>query len=96
MIFMDYYMSGVARCRLGTETVRELRTRRADTTIIAGLNANDLESAFIEAFANAFTIHANQRHSKKNYYEDGNGGLQSLHVTIKYATDLTRYERNRD
>jgi CheY-like chemotaxis protein len=55
LIFMDQYMSGVERCMLGTETVRALRAQGLEC-IITGLSANDLESAFIEAGANAFTM----------------------------------------
>jgi CheY-like chemotaxis protein len=55
LIFMDQYMSGVERCMLGTEAVRALRASGVEC-IITGLSANDLESAFIDAGANAFTM----------------------------------------
>ena len=55
VIFMDQYMPGVEKTLLGTETVRELRTKGV-SSIICGLSANDMEGPFLTAGADAFTI----------------------------------------
>jgi CheY-like chemotaxis protein len=55
LIFMDMYMASVEKQLLGTETVRELRAQGV-TCRICGLSANDKETEFLEAGANAFTF----------------------------------------
>jgi len=55
LIFMDMYMASVEKQLLGTETVRELRARGV-TCRICGLSANDKETEFLEAGADAFTF----------------------------------------
>jgi CheY-like chemotaxis protein len=55
LIFMDMYMASVQKQLLGTETVQELRNRGV-TSRICGLSANDKESEFLEAGADAFTF----------------------------------------
>jgi two-component system, NarL family, sensor histidine kinase EvgS len=53
LIFMDMYMASVEKQLLGTEAVAALRTKGV-TSCICGLSANDKESEFLEAGANAF------------------------------------------
>ncbi|CAB9507914.1 respiration control sensor protein ArcB [Seminavis robusta] len=55
LIFIDQYMSSAEKQLLGTETVRALRSKGV-TSILCGLSANDMESAFLNAGANAFLI----------------------------------------
>lgn len=55
IIFCDQYMTSVEKQLLGTEATRLLR-RKGFKNIICGLSANDMESAFIQAGANAFMI----------------------------------------
>eukprot|EP00977_Amphora_coffeiformis_P002575 scaffold482_cov266-Amphora_coffeaeformis.AAC.38 len=56
IIFMDQYMSSVSKQLLGTETVRALRSNGVTQARICGLSANDMESQFLRAGANAFLI----------------------------------------
>ena len=58
LIFMDMYMASVSKQLLGTETVRAIRARGLlpSTTIICGLSANDMESEFLHAGADAFLM----------------------------------------
>lgn len=53
LIFVDMYMASVEKQLLGTETVAELRNRGIKSRI-CGLSANDKESLFYEAGADAF------------------------------------------
>ena len=53
LIFVDMYMASVEKQLLGTETVSELRNRGIQSRI-CGLSANDKESDFYEAGADAF------------------------------------------
>jgi CheY-like chemotaxis protein len=53
LIFVDMYMASVERQLLGTETVQQLRARCVKSRI-CGLSANDKESEFFDAGANAF------------------------------------------
>lgn len=55
IIFCDQYMTSVEKQLLGTETARLLRSKGYKNTI-CGLSANDMESAFLQAGANAFMI----------------------------------------
>lgn len=55
LIFLDQYMASVEKQLLGTETARELRSMGFQGRI-CGLSANDMESQFLEAGANAFLI----------------------------------------
>jgi signal transduction histidine kinase len=55
LIFMDQYMTSTDRQLTGTETVRELRSRRVNS-IVCGLSANDLQQAFTGAGANYFIM----------------------------------------
>jgi CheY-like chemotaxis protein len=55
LIFMDMYMASVEKQLLGTEAVRELRNRGVDARI-CGLSANDKETEFIQAGADAFSF----------------------------------------
>ena len=55
LIFMDQYMASVDKQLLGTETCRELRARGSGAKI-CGLSANDLETQFVNAGADAFMI----------------------------------------
>jgi CheY-like chemotaxis protein len=55
LIFMDMYMASVEKQLLGTETVVALRRKGIDCRI-CGLSANDKESEFLEAGADAFTF----------------------------------------
>jgi CheY-like chemotaxis protein len=55
IIFMDQYMASVEKQLLGTETVVELRARGVKSRI-CGLSANDKDSEFIEAGADAFIM----------------------------------------
>jgi DNA-binding response OmpR family regulator len=52
---MNMYMASVTKELLGMETVAELRSRGVDCRI-CGLSANDKETAFMEAGADAFTF----------------------------------------
>lgn len=53
LIFCDMYMASVEKQLLGTETVRELRSKGLKCRI-CGLSANDKELEFLEAGADAF------------------------------------------
>jgi CheY-like chemotaxis protein len=53
LIFLDQYMASVEKQLLGTETARALRAKGVDS-FITGLSANDMESPFLQAGANAF------------------------------------------
>jgi signal transduction histidine kinase/CheY-like chemotaxis protein len=53
LIFVDQYMASVEKQLLGTETVRALRASGC-TARICGLSANDIQTAFEDAGANAF------------------------------------------
>lgn len=55
LIFMDQYMASTQKQLLGTETVRELRSRGMNA-IICGLSANDIGSQFMEAGADCFIM----------------------------------------
>ena len=55
LIFMDQYMASVEKQLLGTETCRELRARGFKARL-CGLSANDLETQFLNAGADAFMI----------------------------------------
>ena len=55
VIFMDQYMASIEKQLLGTETVREMRSKGVES-IICGLSANDLEEQFADAGANAFML----------------------------------------
>ena len=55
IIFMDQYMASIEKQLLGTDTVRELRSKGVQS-IICGLSANDLEEQFMDAGANAFML----------------------------------------
>lgn len=55
LIFVDQYMSSAHKQLLGTETVRELRSRGVKS-MIWGLSANDMESAFLAEGANGFMV----------------------------------------
>jgi CheY-like chemotaxis protein len=55
LIFMDQYMTSVEQALKGTETIRALRSKGVDIAV-CGLSANDLESAFLSAGANAFIL----------------------------------------
>eukprot|EP00549_Striatella_unipunctata_P004942 CAMPEP_0118686328 /NCGR_PEP_ID=MMETSP0800-20121206/7749_1 /TAXON_ID=210618 ORGANISM="Striatella unipunctata, Strain CCMP2910" /NCGR_SAMPLE_ID=MMETSP0800 /ASSEMBLY_ACC=CAM_ASM_000638 /LENGTH=265 /DNA_ID=CAMNT_0006583355 /DNA_START=234 /DNA_END=1031 /DNA_ORIENTATION=- len=52
-IFMDQYMASVQKQLLGSETVRAMRTKGIKS-IICGLSANDCETIFYQAGADAF------------------------------------------
>jgi CheY-like chemotaxis protein len=52
---MDQYMTSVEQALKGTETIRALRSKGVDIAV-CGLSANDLESAFLSAGANAFIL----------------------------------------
>lgn len=53
VIFVDMYMANVEKSLLGTETVAEMRNRGVKSRI-CGLSANDKETAFLDAGADAF------------------------------------------
>jgi CheY-like chemotaxis protein len=53
IIFVDMYMANVEKTLLGTETVAEMRNRGIKSRI-CGLSANDKETAFLDAGADAF------------------------------------------
>ena len=55
IIFVDQYMTSVDKQLLGTETARLMRSQGVNS-IICGLSANDMASAFLKAGANAFMI----------------------------------------
>jgi CheY-like chemotaxis protein len=55
IIFVDQYMTSVDKQLLGTETTRLMRSQGVNS-IVCGLSANDMESAFLKAGANAFMI----------------------------------------
>jgi len=55
LIFLDQYMTSVEKQLLGTETTRLMRSQGITSTI-CGLSANDMESAFAAAGANAFMM----------------------------------------
>lgn len=55
LIFIDMYMASVEKQLLGTETVVALRQKGIECRI-CGLSANDKETEFLEAGANAFTF----------------------------------------
>ncbi len=55
LIFMDMYMASVEKQLLGTEAVVALRKKGVDCRI-CGLSANEKESEFLEAGADAFTL----------------------------------------
>ncbi len=55
IIFIDQYMTSVEKQLLGTETARLLRSKGVKS-ILCGLSANDMESAFLRAGANAFMM----------------------------------------
>jgi CheY-like chemotaxis protein len=55
LIFMDQYMTSAEQAMKGTETVRALRAQGVNS-IICGLSANDLESAFLSAGADSFIM----------------------------------------
>ena len=55
LIFMDQYMASTTKQLLGTETVKELRSRGVKTKII-GLSANDIGKAFLLAGADGFIL----------------------------------------
>jgi CheY-like chemotaxis protein len=55
LIFMDQYMTSAEQAMKGTETIRVLRSRGINS-IICGLSANDLESAFLSAGAETFLM----------------------------------------
>jgi CheY-like chemotaxis protein len=54
LIFMDQYMASTEKQLLGTETVEIMRARGI-TCVICGLSANEKESEFLQAGANAFS-----------------------------------------
>lgn len=56
IIFVDQYMSSASKQLTGTETVRALRSRGVDRPRLCGLSANDVESQFLDAGADAFMI----------------------------------------
>jgi signal transduction histidine kinase/ActR/RegA family two-component response regulator len=53
LIFVDQYMASMEKQLLGTETVAALRSKGCDS-IICGLSANDVETAFLNAGADFF------------------------------------------
>lgn len=55
LIFMDMYMASVEKQLLGTETVVALRERGVECKIV-GLSANDKETEFLAAGADAFVF----------------------------------------
>lgn len=55
LMFVDMYMASVEKQLLGTETVRELRSRGVDCRI-CGLSANDKETEFLDSGADVFTF----------------------------------------
>jgi signal transduction histidine kinase/CheY-like chemotaxis protein len=55
LIFMDQYMTSAEQAMKGTETVRALRAEGVKS-IICGLSANDIESAFLSAGADSFIM----------------------------------------
>lgn len=55
LIFMDQYMTSAERQLLGTETVREMRSKGVQS-VICGLSANDLIQTFEAAGANSFWL----------------------------------------
>ena len=55
LIFMDQYMASVDKSLLGTETVREMRSKGVKS-IICGLSANDVEEQFIREGAGTCAV----------------------------------------
>lgn len=55
LIFMDQYMASVEKQKLGTQTIRELRSKGVDAKI-CGLSANAMEEAFRDAGADCFLL----------------------------------------
>jgi len=55
LIFIDQYMASIDKQLLGTETVRELRTRGIQSKI-CGLSANYLNESFVSAGADHFLL----------------------------------------
>lgn len=55
LIFVDQYMSSTTKQLLGSETVREMRSRGV-TSIVCGLSANDAADDFLAAGADAFVL----------------------------------------
>ena len=55
LIFVDQYMASFEKQLLGTETVEALRGKGI-SCVICGLSANDKESEFLEAGADAFSM----------------------------------------
>jgi signal transduction histidine kinase len=55
LIFVDQYMASMEKQLLGTETVAALRSQGCDS-IICGLSANDVETAFLNAGADFFLL----------------------------------------
>jgi CheY-like chemotaxis protein len=53
LMFVDQYMASMEKQLLGTETVAALRSKGCDS-IICGLSANDVETAFLNAGADFF------------------------------------------
>lgn len=53
LIFVDQYMASVDKQLLGTETVRDMRSKGISCAI-CGLSSNDLERQFLESGADAF------------------------------------------
>ena len=53
LIFVDQYLASIKKQLLGTETIRALRSKGFEG-LLCGLSANDKESDFMEAGANAF------------------------------------------
>lgn len=53
LIFVDQYMAAVEKQWLGTDTVAAMRAQGIDS-VICGLSANDVETQFLEAGADAF------------------------------------------
>lgn len=55
VIWMDQYMSSTEKQMLGTDAVRELRSRGVDSTI-CGLSANNMEEQFLDAGSDTFLL----------------------------------------
>jgi CheY-like chemotaxis protein len=54
LIFMDHYMGTDESKLLGSDAVYQLRKQGVRDTIICGMSANDVESMFLDAGADAF------------------------------------------
>ena len=84
IIFVDQYMSSAEKQLLGTETVRALRSKGV-TSIICGLSANDLESTFLRAGADAFLIKpfpckvAELKSALTNILQTRHQGIETFH-----------------